>query len=199
MITESSIPLITKYMPHGLSQGLCSPAEVYEKILYLGPFSDEENKMIAKCMNHPRWCSTQQITLRFSDTDESPYYISPEITVKDFKKFINDASIALQNVPLITPVYLTLDVGEEDEAIGLNWSFKPAKASLYINSKVIEDIEDSILAHRKTKEADDIRNKKRVDEEKKNKQREADILTLITRLQNKEITPEEFKTLSEAL
>jgi hypothetical protein len=197
-MSELSITKIPDYVPADNLDRYVSIPEVYAAISSLEPFTDKEQKYIASILNQKRHHRVIDVKLGVY-IEECNYATYVSTTVADLKSFVQTLSekLKLQNNDTVIP--LCLDREYEEGGGLLEFGLTYDSTINQVRNNVVDIIKDYIERERKYAVEQNLNAERKKLAEVKKKQREESILSLIARLQDKEITPEEFKTLSEAL
>lgn len=196
---------VSDYVPADSQEKYVSVAQVYEKIQHLHPFSQQENEMISKILNKKHYRYLEEVDIEVC-TQLSEYCskLYPAINIKEWKKFSEKVNKQLINVPNNEQIYITLFESEntcEDDTkkYYLTFHVPTIKDDDRINEKVVAEITSCLENHRNSLKQKKEEQERKIRVEKMKKQREDAILELIKKLQDKVITPEEFKIESEKL
>lgn len=197
-MSELSITKIPDYIPADNLDKYVSVAHVYSAISSLEPFTVKEQKYIASILNQKRHHRANDVKLNVY-IEECGYATYVSTTIYDLKQFVQNLTEKLKSQTNDTVIPLCLERDLEEGSGVLEFGLTYDSSINAIRNNVIDIIKDYIERERKQEIQNKLNAEKQREATLKKKQREEDILTLITRLQNKEITPEEFKTLSDAL
>lgn len=198
LMSEPSITKIPAYIPADNLDKYVSVADVYSAISSLEPFTAKEQNYIASILNQKRHHRVNDVKLNVY-IEECGYATYVSTTIYDLKQFVQNLSEKLKYQTDCTVIPLCLDSDPEEGGGVLQFGLTYDSTINAVRNNVVDIIKNYIERERKQDIQNKLNAEKRQVASLKKKQREADILTLIIRLQNKEITPEEFKTLSEAL
>jgi hypothetical protein len=195
---ELDITKIPDYIPADNFNRYVSIPEVYAAISCLEPFTDAEQKYIASILNKKQFHPIRDVKLDVY-IEEHSYATYVHTTVGDLKKFVEALSgkLNLQTNNTVIPLHLDL-VCDDDRGV-LEFGLTYDSSINAARNTVVDLIKDYIQRERKCAVEKQLNAEKKKLTELQKQEREANILALITRLQNREITPEEFKTLSGAL
>lgn len=205
MKEENLLTTISDIVPASMTEKTASVSQVYEKIKHLEPFSQEENEKIANFLNKKRYLHTDPVSVVLeSEQTEYGFQIYPKIKIGEWKNFVTRVERKLKNLPNDDYIYISLSRNKDehedfDGTYDFDFNIITDHTKQHFNQSVIKDLITLLERNRehekKKKQAEKALEEKKLKEQK----REKDILEIITKLQNKEISAEQFKELSEKL
>lgn len=139
-----------------------------------------------------------------SEQTEYTFQIYPKIKIGEWKNFVTRVERKLKNLPNDDYIYISLSRNKDEHedfngTYDFDFNIITDHTKQHFNQSVIKDLITLLERNRehekKKKQAEKALEEKKLKEQK----REKDILEIITKLQNKEISAEQFKELSEKL
>lgn len=205
MKEENLLISISDIVPASVSERTVNISQVYESIKHLEPFSQKENEKIASFLNKKRYCYTDPVSVVLeSEQTEYGFQIYPKIKIQEWKNFVARVERKLKNLPNDDYIFISLsqnkdEYGEIDGTYDFDFDIITDHTKQHFNLSSIKDLTTFLERDREYEKKKNQAEKALEEKKLKDQKREKDILELITKLQNKEISAEQFKELSEKL
>lgn len=178
-------------------------SEVYEKIAHLAPFSQKETEIITNCLNKKYYQPKDELSFEVEYDEDAYGSLYPKVSIKEWKSFCERMTKKLENIPKTEYIYLShrhcYNQNEDIQVGSFTLTFPDKKRTGEIDERVVREIIIAIEKNRDFIRLEEERKEKERILKEKEEQRKNKIYELLVKLQNNEITIEEFKNQSEIL